>query len=62
MDQSLIAKLELEKLQTKRWDCKLGFKPSLDGSGPEVDLLQFLSLKQRKEIYHLKNLKQKYHG
>jgi hypothetical protein len=32
MDPCLIAKLELEELQTKQWDCKLMFKPSLDDS------------------------------
>jgi hypothetical protein len=43
MDPCLIAELELEGLQTKQWDCKLMFKPSLDGTIPEVDLLDFIT-------------------
>jgi hypothetical protein len=43
MDPCLIAKLELEELQTKQWDCKLMFKPSLDDSIPEVDLLNCIN-------------------
>jgi hypothetical protein len=43
MDPSLIAELEMEEQQTKEWDCKLMFKPSLDESVPEVDLLNYIT-------------------
>jgi hypothetical protein len=43
MDPCLIAELEREELQMKQWHCKLMFKPSLDDSIPQVDLLNFIN-------------------
>jgi hypothetical protein len=42
MDPCLIAELELEELQTKQWDCKLMFKPSLNDTILQFDLLTFI--------------------
>jgi hypothetical protein len=45
MDPCLIVELELEleELQTKQWDCKLMFKPSLNDTILEVDVLNFIN-------------------
>jgi hypothetical protein len=43
MDPSLIAKLELEELQMKEWECNLMLKPSLDDTVPEAGLLNYVT-------------------
>jgi hypothetical protein len=43
MDPCLIAELELEELQTKQWDCKLMFKPSINNTIIQVDLPNFIN-------------------